>query len=419
MLRNRFPLDLQRVSKKYSDAFLTTKDASDDQVLAVHRVLMASLSPKLGELFEGGKKKGGTVVVRNIRFEVLSAIVGFVYSGQIVVENKGAEFIEDLVDGLNMLKIDVGEKAQKKIKLELKIAKEAKKVKGSKTSEAKEAEDARELRELEAKLAILKRKNDLAEMGRKRSARCDMNDENLNKKRRSSDDSPSRRELQSKDGATSHDYSKESPRDHGRKSVKKKEEEIKLKHERQRSSEHSEESCDIRGSSHKKQKRDLAEKKRASSWHKDGDRGSSRRSHDEREPARKSRSDESGLDRESRKRGRDNKREGSNVGRRWISWNFAPMINPGPDPNWPSQAQVKIGPLPGNVTRDQLDDALRKEGDLRRLYLQQGNIKLTAKEIRYAYVVFREPEVAQRLLKASCINVAEDYFKVGSMKEAS
>ena len=93
MLRNRFPLDLQRVSKKYSDAFLTTKDASDDQVLAVHRVLMASLSPKLGELFEGGKKKGGTVVVRNIRFEVLSAIVGFVYSGQIVVENKGAEFI--------------------------------------------------------------------------------------------------------------------------------------------------------------------------------------------------------------------------------------------------------------------------------------------------------------------------------------
>ena len=136
MLRNRFPLDLQRVSKKYSDAFLTTKDASDDQVLAVHRVLMASLSPKLGELFEGGKKKGGTVVVRNIRFEVLSAIIGFVYSGQIVVENKGAEFIEDLVDGLNMLKIDVGEKAQKKIKHELKIAKEAKKVKESKASES-------------------------------------------------------------------------------------------------------------------------------------------------------------------------------------------------------------------------------------------------------------------------------------------
>merc|ERR1712013_329050 len=373
---------------------------------------------KLGELFEGGKKKGGRVVVRNIRFEVLSAIIGFVYSGQIVVENKGAEFIEDLVDGLNMLKIDVGEKAQKKIKLELKIAKEAKKVKESKTSEAKEAEDARELRELEAKLAMLKRKNDLAEMRRKRSARCDIKDENLNKKRRSSDDSPSRRELQSKDGATSHDYSKESPRDHGRKSVKK-EEEIKLKHERQRSSEHSEESCDIRGSSQKKQKRDLAEKKRASSWHKDDARGGSRRSHDEREPARKSRSDESGLDGDSRKRGRDNKREGGNVGRRWISWNFAPIINPAPDPNWPSQAQVKIGPLPGNVTRDQLDDALRKEGDMRRLYLQQGNIKLTAKEIRYAYVVFREPEVAQRLLKASCINVAEDYFKVGSMKEAS
>ena len=340
MLRNRFPLDLQRVSKKYSDAFLTTKDASDDQVLAVHRVLMASLSPKLGELFEGGKKKGGRVVVRNIRFEVLSAIIGFVYSGQIVVENKGAEFIEDLVDGLNMLKIDVGEKAQKKIKHELKIAKEAKKVKESKASESKEAEDARELRELEAKLAMLKRKNDLAEMGRKRSSRCDMNDENLNKKRRSSDDSPSRRELQSKDGATSpHSRSKESTRDHGRKRVKQEEEEIKSRHERHRSSEHSDESCDIRGALQKKQKRDM-EKRRASSWHKDDARGGSRRSHEEREPARKSRSDESGLDRESRKRGRDNKREGGNEGRKWISWNFAPIINPGPDPNWPSQAQV-------------------------------------------------------------------------------
>ena len=340
MLRNRFPLDLQRVSKKYSDAFLTTKDASDDQVLAVHRVLMASLSPKLGELFEGGKKKGGTVVVRNIRFEVLSAIIGFVYSGQIVVENKGAEFIEDLVDGLNMLKIDVGEKAQKKIKHELKIAKEAKKVKESKASESKEAEDARELRELEAKLAMLKRKNDLAEMGRKRSERCDLKDENLNKKRRSSDDSPPRRETQSIEGATSpHGHSKESTRDHGRKRVKEVEEEIKSKHGRQRSSEHSEESCDIRGALQKKQKCDLeVKKRRASSWHKDDARGGSRRSHDEREPARKSRSDESGLDRDSRKRGRDHKREGS----KWISWNFAPIINPGPDPNWPSQAQVAM-----------------------------------------------------------------------------
>ena len=88
MLRNRFPLDLQRVSKKYSDAFLTTKDASDDQVLAVHRVLMASLSPKLGELFEGGKKKGGRVVVRNIRFEVLSAIIGFVIVVRLLLKTR-------------------------------------------------------------------------------------------------------------------------------------------------------------------------------------------------------------------------------------------------------------------------------------------------------------------------------------------
>ena len=167
-----------------------------------------------------------------------------------------------------------------------------------------------------------------------------MKDENLNKKRRSSDDSPPRRGLQSKDGATSpHGHSKESTRDNERKRVKEVEEEIKSKHGRQRSTEHSEESCDIRGALQKKQKCDLeVKKRRASSWHKDDARGGSRRSHDEREPARKSRSDESGLDRDSRKRGRDHKREGS----KWISWNFAPIINPGPDPNWPSQAQVAM-----------------------------------------------------------------------------
>mgnify|MGYP003329373604 CR=1 FL=1 len=103
MLKNKFPLDLQRVSKKYADAQLTTKEAADGEVLSVHRVLMAGLSPKLGELFEeNGRKNGECIVVRNVRFQVLSAIVDFVYCGQIDVELKGAEFIEDFMDGLNI-----------------------------------------------------------------------------------------------------------------------------------------------------------------------------------------------------------------------------------------------------------------------------------------------------------------------------
>merc|ERR1719430_72329 len=145
----------------------------------VHRVLMASLSPKLGELFEeNGSKKGERIVVRNVRFEVLSAIVDFVYCGQIDVELKGAEFIEDFMDGLNMLKIEIGEKASAKLGEELKKSKEAEKLRKTKA-----IEDSKELRELEKKLEMLRKQNDLAEMGKKRSGSDDVSDENLNKKK--------------------------------------------------------------------------------------------------------------------------------------------------------------------------------------------------------------------------------------------
>ena len=41
------------------------------------------------------------------------------------------------------------------------------------------------------------------------------------------------------------------------------------------------------------------------------------------------------------KRGREvGRREDSERGRKWLRWNFEPRRNPGPDPNWPSQAQV-------------------------------------------------------------------------------
>ena len=175
MLKNKFPLDLQKVSKKYADAYLTTKEAADDEVLSVHRVLMATLSPKLRELF-GENESEKRIVVRNVRFDVLSAIVDFVYSGQIDVEHKGAEFIEDFMDGLNMLKIEIGEKACGKLGEELKKTKEAEKLR-----KAKAIEDSKELRELEKKLEMLRKQNDLAEMRRKRPRPS--SDENLNQKK--------------------------------------------------------------------------------------------------------------------------------------------------------------------------------------------------------------------------------------------
>ena len=169
MLKNKFPLDLQKVSKKYADAHLTTKEAADGEVVAVHRVLMAQVSPKLGELFEeSNQRKGEPIVVRNVRFQILSAIVDFVYSGHINLERKGPEFIEDFIDGLNLMKIDVTEKASTKLAEELRKSKEL----------------VKELRELERRLEILKRKNNLEkEKGRKRPRNEDISDENLNKKK--------------------------------------------------------------------------------------------------------------------------------------------------------------------------------------------------------------------------------------------
>jgi len=454
MLKNKFPLDLQRVSKKYADAYLTTKEAADDEVLSVHRVLLASLSPKLGELFEETEsKKGERIVVRNVRFEVLSAIVDFVYSGQIDVELKGAEFIEDFKDGLNMLKIEIGEKASGKLGEELKKLKEAEKLR-----KAKAIEDAKELRKLEKKLEMLRKQNDLVEMGRKRSGSDDTSDENLNKKKPLAGEMTAHKASKTKE--TSGAGMKTSPS-----SCSRIEERIRckgeatVKQERQESWEPSdlEESYGIRSVLHEKQKQEIQAKERESSSSskrsvskmrlrtesretRDKNRDMAavaawesaaarlRSAHDSRdmrsyEPqsrdsGRYSRSDFGEYGRERNmweKRGR----EDGERGQKWLKWNFEPRRNPEPDPNWPRQMQAKIGPLPGHVSREKLEYAVREVGALKRLFLQHSHTDFRPTETRYAYVVFREPSAALRLLKSACIQVDDDYFKAGPMEERS
>ena len=378
MLKNKFPLDLQRVSKKYADAYLTTKEATDDEVLSVHRVLMANLSSKLGELFEENRsRKDERIVVRNVRFEILSAIVDFVYTGQIDVEHKGAEFIEDFMDGLNMLKIEIGEKASRKLAEELRKSKESEKVR-----KAKEIEDAKELRELERKLEMLKKRNDLAEMGRKRIA---SDDENLNKKKYMWDKVTALRASKttemSGDGMTSvpsshlkPDYRelKESRRNRSVENGRRRSRDgVKVKQERQESWEPSdaEESCDIRSVQHDKQKQEAKDKTRGSlstskrsaskiksftTWESAavkiaGSRlrtapdSQDRRSYEvkSRDGERFSRSDCDGERKMWGKRGRvEGKWEDAERGHKWLRWNFDPIRNPGPDPNWPSEVQV-------------------------------------------------------------------------------
>ena len=325
MLKNKFPLDLQKVSKKYADADLTTKEAADGEVVAVHRVLMAQVSPKLGELFEeSNQRKGEPIVVRNVRFQILSAIVDFVYSGQINLERRGPEFIEDFIDGLNLMKIDVTEKASTKLAEELRKSKEL----------------VKELRELERKLEILKRKNNLEkrremeEKGRKRPRNEDISDENLNKKKcEPCNPTASKTNEKSGDGVPTSTSSpskpaqsefKESRRvesmDGGRRRCK---EEVKVKRERQESWEPSdvEENFDLRSVLHEKQKQEAEVKRRESSWHR------------------------------AQQQEKGSYHDGGGEGRwefgrysytKWLKWNFEPRRIPEPDPNWPQQMQVPI-----------------------------------------------------------------------------
>ena len=92
-----------------------------------------------------------------------------------------------------MLKIEIGEKACGKLGEELKKTKEAEKLRKTKAME-----DSKELRELEIKLEMLRKQNDLAEMGRKRS-RSDVSDENLNQKKPMAGDMSADRASKTKD----------------------------------------------------------------------------------------------------------------------------------------------------------------------------------------------------------------------------
>ena len=122
-IRNKFEFDPRDLSDKYADAMLTTKEATGEEVIKVHRVFLAALSNKFESLFDESKSRHELIVVRNISFKILSDIVKFLYTGKAILADKGKEYIEDFRDGLNMLKIDISDKADSKISEELKEVK--------------------------------------------------------------------------------------------------------------------------------------------------------------------------------------------------------------------------------------------------------------------------------------------------------
>jgi len=100
-LKHNFSFPGQLSQSLFPDVFLTTKDAASTDFIPAHRVLLAAVSDKL----HGMCKEGGKVFIRNISYKVLEQVLRFIYKGRIEMESN--EDIENLRDGLDMLKVNI------------------------------------------------------------------------------------------------------------------------------------------------------------------------------------------------------------------------------------------------------------------------------------------------------------------------
>jgi len=85
----------------FPDLQLTTSHAVPGNFIPAHRVVLSAVSSKLHNLC----KEGGKVVIRNIDYNVLKDVIEFIYKGNI--EMKSNEDIENLRDGIDMLKVNL------------------------------------------------------------------------------------------------------------------------------------------------------------------------------------------------------------------------------------------------------------------------------------------------------------------------
>jgi len=100
VLRHSFRFSGHLSQSCYPDLFLTTADGGGE-VIPAHRVVISAVSSKLAVLC----KEGGKVMVRNINFKLMEQVIRFIYRGKIELTN--SEDVEDLKDGMDMLKVNI------------------------------------------------------------------------------------------------------------------------------------------------------------------------------------------------------------------------------------------------------------------------------------------------------------------------
>jgi len=100
-LQHKFDFPGQLSQTVFPDLLLTTTTAGQGDFIPAHRVVLSAVSTKLHSMC----KEGGKVVIRNIEYQVLENVVEFIYKGSIQIKDQ--ENVENLRDGLDMLKVNI------------------------------------------------------------------------------------------------------------------------------------------------------------------------------------------------------------------------------------------------------------------------------------------------------------------------
>ena len=81
---------------------------------------------------------------------------------------------------------------------------------------------------------------------------------------------------------------------------------------------------------------------------------------------------------------------------------------PTPDPQWPSEQQLMIGPIPEDLSYDEVRCTFRLYGFLSRLFIAHFDKEIIdGKNVKFGYVVYSDPEVVKNLLARGFVTVYE------------
>ena len=89
---------------------------------------------------------------------------------------------------------------------------------------------------------------------------------------------------------------------------------------------------------------------------------------------------------------------------------------PTPDPQWPSELQLMIGPIPSDVDYSDVRSAFHNHGPIFRLFIPYiGSEIIGGKRVKFGYIVYSDPKVVKRLLASGFVIVGGNLVSVKKM----